>query len=165
MYTINVFAICLVLFLAIGCGKSQEDTQANLISEQPKEYGQKIGLTETTRISTILASPKNYEGERVLVQGEILEVCPRKGCWLEIASDKPGEKIRIKVQDDVIVFPLEAKGKVALVEGEVEELELTKEQAISWYGHLAEEKGESFDSTSVTGPIKIYQIRGIGAKI
>jgi len=165
MFKISVFVLSVALLFVIGCGKSQKDMQTSTSSEQLTEYGQKISLTKTTSISAILANPENYTGERVLVQGKILEVCPRKGCWLEIAGDKPGEKIRIKVQDDVIVFPQEAKGKVALVEGKVEELELTKEQAISWYGHLAEEKGESFDSTSVTGPVKIYQIRGIGAKI
>lgn len=84
---------------------------------------------------------------------------------MDIASDREFEKVQIKVDDGVIVFPLTAKGKQALVEGVVEQLDLTYEQAIEDAKHKAEEHGTEFDPSTVTGPVTIYRIRGLGAVI
>ncbi|MHC4822206.1 MAG: DUF4920 domain-containing protein, partial [Planctomycetota bacterium] len=91
--------------------------------------------------------------------------CEMRGCWMDIASDREFEKIQIKVDDGVIVFPMTAKGKSALVEGVVEVLELTHEEAIEAARHKAEEHGEEFDPSTVTGPETTYRIRGHGAVI
>ena len=44
-------------------------------------------------------------------------------------------------------------------------LELTKDQAMRWKAHQAEEKGVEFDSSSVTGPLTIWRLKGLGAEI
>lgn len=132
---------------------------------QTENYGREISLTEKTKISEILATPDKYMGKDVLVEGEILDVCPAAGCWMEIKSDADNQKIKIKVKDGDIVFPVEAKGKKALVEGTVYKIDLTKDEAVDYYKHLAEEKGTEFNPSSVTGPITIYQIKGLGAVI
>ena len=129
-------------------------------------YGESLTLTVVTPVSAILDNPDHYLGERVLVTGMIVEVCEMRGCWMDIASDREFEKIKIKVDDGVIVFPLSARGSQALVEGIVEELQLTEEEAIEAAQHHAEEQGEEFDPSTVpAGPQTIYQIRGIGAVV
>jgi hypothetical protein len=130
-----------------------------------KKYGKNITLKEKTNISKILASPKDYIGKKVLVEGTILDVCSKRGCWMEISSDKQFQKIKVKVKDGEIVFPMEAKGKSAVVEGEVYEINMTKEQALKQAEHEAEEHGKKFDPSSVKGPVTYYQIKGIGAEI
>lgn len=84
---------------------------------------------------------------------------------MDIASDRDFEKIQIKVDDGVIVFPMSAKGKSALVEGVVERLDLTAEQALEEAKRKAEEHGEAFDPSTVSGPQTIYRVRGLGAVI
>jgi hypothetical protein len=128
-------------------------------------YGAKITLTEVTDISEILAAPEQYIDKKVLVKGMVVEVCAKRGCWMDLASDKPFEKIQIKVLDGVIVFPMSARGKEALVEGVVEALEFSKQDAIIWLRHKAEEKGESFDPNSVTEGMTVYRIKAQGAEI
>ena len=128
-------------------------------------YGAKITLTEKTPISEILAAPEQYVGKKVLVKGMVVDVCAKRGCWMYLASDKPFEKIQIKVLDGVIVFPMSARGKEALVEGEVEALKYSKEEATAWLQHMAEEKGESFDPASVTSGMTVYRIKALGAEI
>ena len=132
---------------------------------QSDKYGKEISLTEKTSISTILTQPEKYVGKTVLVEGEILEVCAMAGCWMELKSDAENQKVKIKVKDGDIVFPVEAKGKSALVEGTVYKIELTKEEAVEYYEHVAAEQGTEFDAATVTGPITLYQIKGIGAEI
>jgi hypothetical protein len=132
---------------------------------QSEKYGREISLTEKNKISDILSNPENYVNKNVLVEGEILDVCSMAGCWMEIKSDSENQKIKVKVKDGDIVFPVEAKGKNAVVEGTVYKIELTQEEAINYYEHVAEEQGTEFDKESVTGPVTIYQIKGLGAVI
>ena len=128
-------------------------------------YGGKFTLSDVTEISEILATPEEFVGKKVLVQGMVVDVCAKRGCWMYLASDKPFEKIQIKVLDGVIVFPMSARGKNALVEGEVEALKYSKEDAITWLQHTAEEKGESFDPANVTSGMTVYRIKALGAEI
>ena len=134
--------------------------------------GNKITLTEKTNISDILADPESYLDQVVLVEGEVLNVCPKMGCWMELKSDQPSEeesvefdKIKVKVKDGDIIFPMEAVGQNALVEGKVYKIELTQEEAVGYFEHIAEETGKEFDPATVTGPITLYQIKGMGAEI
>ena len=128
-------------------------------------YGQPVSLTQTTAISEIMDDPSSFLGKDVLVEGTIVEVCTSMGCWMDIASDREFEKIQIKVDDGVIVFPVSARGKTALVEGTVEALDQTAEQAMAHAREMAEERGVAFDSTAVFEAGTIYRIRGLGAVI
>lgn len=132
---------------------------------QTEKYGKEITLKEKTKISEITNKPEEFVGKTVLVEGEVLDVCSAAGCWMELKSDDETGKIKIKVRDGDIVFPMSAKGKKAVVEGTVYKIELTKEEALEYYKHLAEEKGVEFDPSTVTGPVTIYQIKGLGAEI
>jgi hypothetical protein len=130
-----------------------------------RTYGQGITLTEGTAISAILDNPSTYVGQQVKVTGLVVDVCSKRGCWLYLAGDRDFEKIRIKVTDGEIVFPMEARGKTAVVEGVVESLELTREEVIQQRTHHAVETGTTFDPASVTSGETILRIRGLGAEI
>ena len=128
-------------------------------------YGEKLTLSKVTKISEILAAPEQFIGQKVLVKGMVVEVCAKRGCWMYLASDKAFEKIQIKVLDGEIVFPMSARSKEALVEGVVEALKYSKEDAIAWLQHQAEEKDESFDPKNVTSGMTVYRIKALGAEI
>ncbi len=132
---------------------------------KPLQLGAPLSFDTVTPVSEINNNPEKYLGKQVLIEGLIINVCAKRGCWMDIASDVPFEKIQVKVVDGEIVFPLEAKGKKARVEGVAEEIKLTKEQAIYMGKHRAEEQGTTFDPASVTGPVSFYRIKGLGAEI
>lgn len=134
-------------------------------ASKTKIYGKKLTLSKVTKISEILAAPEQFIGQKVLVKGMVVEVCAKRGCWMYLASDKAFEKIQIKVLDGEIVFPMSARSKEALVEGVVEALKYSKEDAIAWLQHQAEEKGESFDPKNVTSGMTVYRIKALGAEI
>jgi len=136
-----------------------------LSAQNWKTFGKELTLKDTTLISTILANPYAFIGKRVLVEGTVVDVCTKRGCWMELASDKEFQSIRVKVNDGEIVFPLEARGKLALIEGIVEKLEISKEELIKAMKHHAEEQGEPFDSTKITEGKTIYRLKGLAAKI
>jgi hypothetical protein len=166
------FAYSLVTVIAVAACQNapaadapDETAPAESVIFEGTSYGEPLTLTEVTPVSSILDEPDRYIGERVLVEGMVVAVCETRGCWMDIASDREFEKIQIKVDDGVIVFPLSARGRQALVEGTVEVLELTAEEALAQAQHMAEERGEDFDPSTVTGPQTIYRIRGIGAVV
>jgi len=130
-----------------------------------KTYGKPLQLQEQTKISAILDHPETFVGKPVRVSGTVVEVCSTRGCWIDLASDRPYEKIQVKVNDGEIVFPMSASGHRATVEGTVEQLKMTKQEVIEYKKHQAEEKGEKFDPATVRGDETIVRLRGIGAVI
>jgi len=121
----------------------------------PKNYGKKLTVKEKTKVSDILADPEKFAGKKVLVEGAVVDVCKERGCWIKVASDKEFESIRFKVDDGVIVFPLDAKGKTALVEGVVSVKTYSKEDLVKQGEAHAKEEGTK----------SVVQIKGEGAVI
>lgn len=136
-----------------------------LACSEELKLGEPLTLTEVTKVSEINKHPERYVGKRVLIEGLIVNVCAARGCWMDIASDVPFEKIQVKVVDGEIVFPLEAKGKTARVEGIAQELKLSREEAIEMGKHQAMESGGAFDPSTITGPVSFFRLRGLGAVI
>ena len=131
-----------------------------------RSFGEPLSADlEVTAIATIVADPDPWVGKRVRIEGEVSGVCQKQGCWLELVS--PGNaSLRVKVEDGVIVFPQDTVGHRATAEGEVEILELTREEYTGWLEHQAEETGEEFDPATVgDGPHRIVRLRGLGAEI
>lgn len=142
-------------------------TASATMAQSTKDYGKALTLKATTPISSILKDPKAYDGKRVLVEGLIIEVCAERGCWIRIASDKEFESIRLKVEDGVITFPLEAKGKTVLAEGVVSVRKLTREQAVAQAREAAKERGTlaRFDPSKIKGPVTDIELTGEGARV
>jgi hypothetical protein len=131
-----------------------------------KIYGAGVTSGQTIKISELLDSPEQYLGQTVRVKGPVVNLCKRRGCWMDIASDKEMQTIQLAVDDNEIVFGPELIGQTALVEGELEGIPLTHEQAVSYLASEAECQGDDFDPASVPEDgITFYRIKGTGAVI
>ncbi len=152
-----------ILFLAIATAVAL----VPFVQAGGKTYGAGVKATaETTSMAKILADPDAWVGKKVRIEGKVVDVCPMKGCWMELEEGKGGAKMKVKVDDGVIVFPVNAKGKLAVAEGTIESIPMTRERYVAWLEHLAEEKGEKFDVSTVgAGPYRIFQLKGAGAEI
>ena len=150
----TILSIIVLLFCVVSVNAADTRT-----------YGKGVHLSETTKVSDILENPDKYIGKPVKIEGMVLEVCSKRGCWVNVASDKPQQKIQIKVTDGEIVFPMEATGRNGVFEGVVDEVVMSKEQLIAYYEHLAEEKGQPFDPATVKEGSRYIRIVGLGAEI
>ena len=137
---------------------------ATLVHAKVYSYGKPVTPGAATAVSAILDNPEQYIGKPVKIQGMVIEVCAKRGCWIYVAGDRPGEKIQVKVTDGEIVFPMEASGRNAIVEGVVEELNISREEMIRYLQHMAEEKGQPFDPATVKDE-RMIRLRGLGAEI
>lgn len=129
------------------------------------KYGAGVTLGEAVSVDAIMKDPAAYKGKTVRVEGMIVDVCPKRGCWFELAGSEPGQKLRFKVTDGEMVFPLDAKGMYAVAQGEVSVKELTLEETKQYAEYQAKEYGKPFDPASITSPQAIVRVDGTGAVI
>jgi hypothetical protein len=146
---------CLPLLLLLAPGA--------LLADQ--KLGKPLTLAEPVPLAQIEAHPEKYVGKVVQVRGRVSEVCQAMGCWMNIVDPVGERSMRIKVDDGDIVFPQSAVGKLALAEGKLIKLELTREEAAAQAQHEAEEQGRKFDPKSIKKGVTMYMLQGIGAVI
>ena len=128
-----------------------------------QNLGKPLTLDKPMTIADVMANPSPLAGKTVQVKGKISEVCQMAGCWMSLVD---GENVlRIKVNDGDIVFPKDSVGKMAIAEGKLEKMELTREQMVARAKHEAEEQGRKFDPKTVKAGKTIYQIQGAGAVV
>lgn len=137
------------------------------LAGEAKKYGSGVTLESSSSVTQLLATPEKYVGKKVRVDGVVTAVCAKRGCWMMITDPEREQGIRIKVEDGVIVFPMEAMGRKASAEGVFEVVnpagdthdsaEPAKEQG----GHSScAEQEKAAKKASAT-----YQIAGTGAVI
>ncbi len=146
-----------LLFILVSLSLS---THAN---NQDEVFGDGVDMDKLVAIETLLSSPDEFSEQTITVEGKVISVCDKKGCWMMITSGN--KQLRIKVDDGDMVFPFNAKDKTAFATGKLEALTMSKDKAIAYLSHLAEDAGESFDPASVTGETTIYQLRPTGVVI
>ena len=147
-----------------------QETESDLLNKKNPDgyYGDKILLQEYSSFEDLISSPDQYLHKDVLISGEIVEVCPMRGCWINVKDNNSDIIIRVKVTDGMIVFPLSSKGKQVDAQGKFSRLNFTKEQARNWKIHLAEEQGIILNPEDVIlepSDLIEYRILGKGAQI
>lgn len=169
---------CALLLLAAACDKGPTKSEAAPVATAAAApgasatkatggdtFGAGVTLTETVAIDKLLADPNAFKGKTVRVEGMITDVCPKRGCWMELAGDQPGQKLKFKVTDGEMVFPMDAKGKWAVAQGEVSVRELSIEQSREYAEYQAKEYNKPYDPASVTKPTQLVMLAGTGATI
>ena len=148
-----ISCICLLAVVAVCASPVGAET-----------YGEGVSLEKATPIAALMAEPASFEGQTVRVEGEVNAVCENMGCWMMLKDG--AAEVRIKVDDGVIVFPLEAIGEWAIAQGEVSVKSMERVDWVAWQKHLADEAGDPFDETAIgEGPFLQVQIAGSGAEI
>jgi hypothetical protein len=131
--------------------------------ETGSTYGAGVTVGQPVTISQLLASPDDYLGKKIRVDGVVSAVCKHRGCWMQVTDPKTDQGIRIKVEDGVIVFPPTAVGKTASAEGVFEAIPV-QSNAVSHEGH---DHGPEHEAHCAGEPVgeRIFLIRGTGAVV
>jgi len=143
----------LIIFLLIVCFScNSNDSEQKLLNKSNATgfYGNMSKIDKVYGVGELIHNKNDYVNSIVKVRGVIEEVCPMRGCWLQVGGeDDNNKKIRFKVKDGDIVFPLSSKGRKVVAEGQFSVLTLNKKQAKNWKRHLAAEKGIDIDTASI----------------
>ena len=79
-------------------------------------FGNPFTITDTPLSSVaFLNDPSKFDGQTVMIEGRIADVCQKAGCWLVLAE---GDKsIRIRTKAHRFFVAKDAKGKTGKFEG------------------------------------------------
>lgn len=75
---------------------------------------------------------------KVSVKGKVTDICPKKGCWINLATDD-GEIFFVKMKDYAFFVPTALKGKTVVLEGSAE----SKTSTVKELKHYAEDAQKS----------------------
>ena len=162
--------ILLLTLLCICISCSSDKSESDLLNKKNPIgiYGNFFLTEKIQNIVDLISNKDVFINKEVKVRGLVNEVCPMRGCWLELVDENGIDKLRIKVTDGDIVFPLSAKGRNIEAEGQFSILTLNKQQAKNWKKHLAAEKGIEIDTSEITlsqDDYFEYRLNTTGAKI
>ena len=143
--------LLLVFSFAICISCSSDNSEQKLLNKKNPAgfYGNMSKKDKVFSVDELIKNRETYINSIVQLEGVIDEVCPMRGCWLQVRGKNDNKKIRFKVRDGDIVFPLSSKGRRVVAEGQFTVLALNKKQAKNWKKHLAAEKGINIDTASI----------------
>lgn len=151
--------------LAVGC-KTPCDKDGCGDTSKWTAFGEPMKLTGGKAVCAgeILSDKAKYADKFIRVCGKVDEVCAHKGCWIRLAGPTEGETLFVKFTCPVEgrLVPMEAKGRLTIVEGTLELKEISEEEA----RHYAEDSGAAADEISkIVGPQKLIKLNSPAAKI
>ena len=157
-----------VMMISVNCQSKLSEYEMLNKKDPNGHYGSLINISKFNSIDELINNYENYLNTEVLISGTILEVCPMRGCWINLKDKDSNSDIRVKVTDGQIIFPLSAKGREVDVQGVFSKLTFTEQEARQWKVHLAEEKGFKISLEDVqieASDLYEYRIIGKSAKI
>ena len=165
---ISRLLIAVLLSVCFSCDSKNLEQKLLNKSKPSGLYGNMSKTQKVYGVDKLIDNKNDYMNSIVKVEGVIEEVCPMRGCWLQVVGESDYNKIRIKVKDGDIVFPLSSKGRKVVAEGQFSVLKLNEKQAKKWKKHLAAEKGIKIDTASIVltdSDYFEYRINTNGAEI
>jgi hypothetical protein len=122
-------------------------------------YGEKVNPDGALNVNDVVAKLNGgSEFDNVKIKAKIVEVCPKKGCWLKLELND-GSTAMVKMKDYGFFLPLSAKGKTVVIEGEVK-MKTTSVAELKHYAEDAKKTKEEIDA--ITEPQKEVKVMAKG---
>lgn len=141
-FIFSFFAFLLVANIAV----SQENIPSAKAGQQYGKAITKEGAIKTKDLENKIKGETAYNGK---IEGVVVEVCKKKGCFIKIQREGEGEPIMVRFTDYGYFMPQDIVGKTIVVEGEAK----MKETSVAWLKHYAEDEGKSAEEIAkITKP-------------
>ncbi|MBK1440029.1 DUF4920 domain-containing protein [Parapedobacter sp. ISTM3] len=127
-------------FAAMICLVALSRAQEEIPSAQPGvQYGKAInkdGAIDMQALAAKLAADSVYTGK---VEGKVVEVCKKKGCFIRIEREGAGDPILVRFKDYGFFMPQDIVGKTVVLDGQAK----VKEVSVAQQQHFAEDAGKN----------------------
>ncbi len=109
-------------------------------------YGEKVATDGALNINDVAAKLNGGSPDfnDVKITAKIVEVCPKKGCWLKLEL-KDGSTATVKMKDYGFFLPLAAQGKTVVIDGDVK-MKTTSVAELKHYAEDAKKSKEEIDA-------------------
>ncbi len=169
-----IVALCIALFATSPLAQDEptshptsqptdEVTVAGLEVGESAHFGAEFAIEgDAVSLQTALAECVGTETP-CKVEGTIDAVCQRSGCWFTMAAPDVEFPVRIRMLDYGFFVPRDARGQHVVLEGVLNQEELSEEMAQHYLDDAAQGSGEP--APRVEGPQQQYQFMISGAHI
>jgi hypothetical protein len=124
-------------------------------------YGEKVTTEGAIDIAQIPAKLAEKELVETKVTAKVLDVCPKKGCWIKLAVNDSTTAF-VKMKDYGFFLPLSAIGKTVVLDGEAK----MKTTSVAELQHYAEDAKKSKEEiAAITKPEKEIRFTAKGITI
>jgi hypothetical protein len=79
-------------------------------------FGAPITVAKPADIDKLASNPASFEGQALLLEGTVKEVCQGKGCWVEVMAPS-GTSFMARSLDHSILLPKDCQGRKIMVQG------------------------------------------------
>ena len=132
---------------------------AALASPDWQGHGAELSAGRYRAIDGVVKKSERWDGRRVRVEGEVVSVCLKKGCWMEL---KAGDTtVRVSFKDYGFFVPLDCDGSIARIDGTFRVREVPVEEA----RHYLEDAGENEKAAAITEPVRTFELVADGVAL
>lgn len=137
-FVLPMMVVAMILAGCAGAGKKAEESNFNTLPPTPEKaarasgppapttdgiYGQPFDFVAAKEINAViptvrtvkLQTKKNKVGPEIIMKAKVSNVCPKKGCWMQVASKK-GD-LRVTFFDYGFFVPVELVGREVAMYG------------------------------------------------
>jgi hypothetical protein len=136
--------ILVVLFIA-ACDNPKIEEEENVIaSNEPYTSGEDVDPNGAIAVEEMLIQLGNGTEMPAKVRGTVVDVCQKKGCWMELDKGD-GSTIRVTFKDYGFFVPMDIKGREVVINGYA----YVDTTSIADLRHYAEDAGKSEDEINL----------------
>ncbi|MFT7463869.1 MAG: hypothetical protein ACI9EF_002217 [Pseudohongiellaceae bacterium] len=122
-------------------------------------YGAEISASAPLTLVELLDDASTHDGNSVLVQGQVLEVCQSKGCWMVLSA---GDRtMRVRFEDYAFFVPKDLAGSTIVVEGVFSIQTVPVDEA----RHYLEDAGRMDEAAAITEPQEGFGFMAAGVRV
>lgn len=155
------------LVVAVSITSCSEPKAPVKIDDKTTLYGDSIATDNPVTVAELQMKMKDKEEiADVLVEGEIVGTCAKKGCWMTIENGND-EPMRVRFKDYAFFVPTEgAEGKTTKFRGKA----FKEEVSVDWQHHYIDDMDVSDEEkeklkAEITEPKDVVSFEAVGVVI
>ena len=128
-----------------------------------QKFGAPITAKNAITYDELVKKMEKADSLNTKVTGTVSAVCQKKGCWMTMVSDKPGQpEMRVTFKDYAFFMPKDISGKKVVIDG----YSLVETTSVDDLRHYAQDAGKSKEEiTKITQPKRELTFEAAGVII
>ena len=141
------YILILSVVLAAACNNKNEE-QNELAANEPYKSGSEVNPEGAIPVEEMLIQLGNGTEMPAKVKGKVVDVCQKKGCWMELDKGD-GSTIRVTFKDYGFFVPKDIQGREVVISG----VAYVDTISVDDLRHYAEDAGKTKDEiNAITEP-------------
>lgn len=131
-------------------------------SYKGKVYGADVKEVDVKSAAALPGILEQHQGKmEAQVKGKVVDVCPKKGCWINVAVND-STNLFVKMKDYGFFVPMDLVGRTVVLDGTAYE-EVTSVKELRHYAEDAKKSQQEIDA--ITEPKKSLRFTANGIKV